>query len=492
MNYTRYFVRGTWLVFIILIASAFVGYLFRILLARNLSPSEYGLFFAVFSFLSFFMGFKALGLNVSVSRYVAEFRTKGDFKSAKNSLVYLFLVQALILSLFTTVAIILSNWLGKNYFKNEAAAGIIIVLAISFLLSTFETFFAALFVSFKKPVLSALIDLFGNAAIFVTTYLFFRLGLKTMAPAYANLISFALVPVVFMIFLLKTFPKFFVIPASFDWHLFKKLLYFGLTVIVGLMGSAILGYADTIILTYFRPLSDVGYYNVAIPIANLIGYIGKAVSPVILPMASELYALADKRLRESITKLQKWTFIILSPLALSLFAFPEVIINLFFGEKYLPAAIPVRLLSVGTIFGSIALINGRLLLAINKPKIQTAISLSIAALSVLLNLLLIPLLGIVGASITALTTGLINAALSTTILNRFVENKIPLFDYAKVIVASAAFVGTLFVLKKLLIINVLIEIPITIVVASLIYLLFLITLKTTSLKEIKNIIKSAI
>ena len=48
-SYTRFAVRGTLIVLVISLFAGFLGYLVRLVLARNLSVEDFGLFNAVFS-----------------------------------------------------------------------------------------------------------------------------------------------------------------------------------------------------------------------------------------------------------------------------------------------------------------------------------------------------------------------------------------------------------------------------------------------------------
>src|SRR3972149_5320910 len=66
MSYIRRVAKGTAVVFVMMLATGVLGYLFRLLLAKNLSIEDFGLFFAVFAFVNLFYGFKSFGLGAAV------------------------------------------------------------------------------------------------------------------------------------------------------------------------------------------------------------------------------------------------------------------------------------------------------------------------------------------------------------------------------------------------------------------------------------------
>ena len=69
-SYTERIVKGSAWVFFIGVAATIIGYLLRIFLARTLTVTEFGLFYAVLAFLSFFYWFKELGIGSDLVKYI--------------------------------------------------------------------------------------------------------------------------------------------------------------------------------------------------------------------------------------------------------------------------------------------------------------------------------------------------------------------------------------------------------------------------------------
>lgn len=62
MNF-RNFLKQTFFIYIAIFIGAICGYLIRLIIARNFTVSEYGLFYAVYSFVFMFTPLKEMGLN---------------------------------------------------------------------------------------------------------------------------------------------------------------------------------------------------------------------------------------------------------------------------------------------------------------------------------------------------------------------------------------------------------------------------------------------
>jgi O-antigen/teichoic acid export membrane protein len=78
-----------------------------------------------------------------------------------------------------------------------------------------------------------------------------------------------------------------------------------------------------------------------------------------------------------------------------------------FGSQYAPSIVPLRLLLGSLIFGFLALITGALLNATNNQKTQTSLITVVLVFNIILNLLLLPRFGIVGAAIAALCSNML-------------------------------------------------------------------------------------
>src|SRR3989338_8734466 len=109
VNYTKFAIKGAITIFIISILAVFLGYLVRFLLARNLTVEDFGLFYAVFAFLSLIGFFRSLGLDFSLIKFIPEFQYKSKNDFIKSSIMYVWLVQLITNSIIIAVIYLFSN-----------------------------------------------------------------------------------------------------------------------------------------------------------------------------------------------------------------------------------------------------------------------------------------------------------------------------------------------------------------------------------------------
>ena len=490
VSYTKRAIKGAAIVFIMGILAAFLGYLLRLLLVRNISQVDYGLFYSVLTLTLFFEFFKDLGLGASLTKFIAEFKVKKRFDLIKSSIISVFLLQLLSVTVISILLVIFSDFLASSFFHNMAASLILKLLAASFWLTTFFDIFVYSFLGFQKMFYFSTLNPVKMFLILAMSFIFLKLGLGIMSPVLAYLIVYLIIlAIYFPILTKKVFPLFFKEKFSFQKRLIKKLVDFGLPVMLSRGGGMLMLYTDTLFLTYFSGLTAVALYNVAMPTARLLTYFHVALGAVIFPLSSELWVKNHKEhLKQGIEQVYKYTFMTVMPLALVMFSFPQIIIRALFQESYVPASTTLQILSLAMLISVITGINSAVLHGIGKPKINTKITIAAASLNVALNLILVPHYGTVGAAVATLLSISLMLVLGTANIGNFIPVKIPLANWSKNLFIGMVFLALIYYLKKIIVLNVWLEMFIVVFIAGLAYTILLFALKLVKPEEIKEII----
>ncbi|GAI17309.1 unnamed protein product, partial [marine sediment metagenome] len=150
VDYMRKAIRGVGIVFSLSILAAFINYLVRLVLARNLSVEDYGLFYAALALVLFIGLFKTLGLNKALGKFVAEFKVKKRYDLIKNSIISSFSMQFILSGLIALFLIIFSDFFALNYLRRPDASIVIKILAIVIWLRPVGFICAYIFQGFQK------------------------------------------------------------------------------------------------------------------------------------------------------------------------------------------------------------------------------------------------------------------------------------------------------------------------------------------------------
>jgi len=488
-SYTKFAVKGATTVLIISLVAAFLGYIVRVILARNLTLEDFGLFYAIFAFLGLIGIFKSLGFDKALVKFIPEFMHKKEYNFLKSSIIYVVIIQIITNSIIIIAVFLLSNFLAVNYFQNAQAGVILRLMAIAFFIDSFMQILKTSFQGFKKMLYFSGIDLVRMLLIIIFILIGLKLNYGILSPVYAYVITPFVLTIIFSIILVKkVFPEFFASKFSINKKLLRKISHYSIFILATTVGGTVLGYTDIVMLTYFSGLTAVALYSVALPTTRVLLYFPRAIAGVLLPVTSELWSKQKIGvLREGMEALYKYSFIIIVPLVFMIFSFADLILNILFGTNFLEATNTMKILSIGMIFATLTGISINFFSGIGKPQITSLMVYTAAVFNFISNLILIPILGIIGAAITTTLSHFIMMLIGLMKIKKFITIRFPVKIWIKTLIAGILFVLIISILKKVIVLNVWLETFIILIISGIIYLILLFLLKVINFKELKEL-----
>ena len=156
---------------------------------------------------------------------------------------------------------------------------------------------------------------------------------------------------------------------------------------------------DILMIGVFRTADDVGVYRIVVQGAVLVAFGLHAISLVVTPHFARLFALDDSvRLQRLATASARVMFFLALPVAGIFVVYGSHILSLVFGEEYARGYNALVILSVGQVgnaaFGAVL----QLLNMTGNEKATVKTLAWVALLNIVLNLILIPFFGIIGAA----------------------------------------------------------------------------------------------
>jgi O-antigen/teichoic acid export membrane protein len=162
---------------------------------------------------------------------------------------------------------------------------------------------------------------------------------------------------------------------------------------------------DKIMLGILTTEIEVGYYNAATPIARYLIFFYTIIVFVFQPIASRLYAQNKiDELNTNYHVLTKWLLTIAFPFILVLLLFPETVISLLYGSKYVIASTALQLMTIGIMVFLILSLSREVLAIYGKTRIIFFFTVTGSIVNIFLNLFFIPLYGITGAALATMIT----------------------------------------------------------------------------------------
>lgn len=480
--------QDTIIVFALLLIAAFFSYIFRIILARNLSLKDFGLFFAIVAFLGIINIFRDLGIGQGAMYYIPRFIAKKQSLKVKGFIDTVFKIEFWTSMISMLILIALADFLVQNYFHYGGTLTIIL-FAIAYFFNSLELNIQILFNAFQEQKIYAIHNLLRTLLILVFAALASFTAYKSDVNFYvsAQLLSYLIIMIIFgLIFYKRIYPKDAI--KSKNNMPFKELFMFGLIATGSQLCYFFITTTDTVFLTYMTNLEMVGLYNAVIPIVTLLLYLTMALSTVITPRISEL--TAQKKfddIRFLWEKSIKYILIATLPLIGLLILYPQLILRLMFGESFVAASTTLMIMGSGIIFFGLSQINMGFLMSIIGPRKNLLVYAVATVANIILNLILIPRYSIEGAAIATIISYTLLFLISTVMLIRIINMRLNILGFIMIGMATLAYMLSVNYLKNALSMPLFVELTVIFLLSGMVYLLLLFVLRVITIREIKDI-----
>jgi len=402
-------------VFIGVALSKIFTYLYRIIIGRTFGPEVYGLFSLATMLLIFVVAFFSFGLPEGLVRFIPFYRGKNQ-KSEINFIIKKSFSILISVSLIGGILLFsLSNIISIEIFHNSNLIPFLKIAALTIPFFILANYYLAILRAYEFIGIYSFILNFLQNFIKVGSLLFFIIiGIKTNVVMYSYFLG------ILAMFLASyfAFDKYAKIIVEKNLNINRKkeitkglFSYSWPLTLLGIASFA-LYWIDSFTIGYFKTVADVGLYNAAIPLAALLMIAPDLIIQLFFPIVTKEYSKKNFKLIEQLSKqVTKWIFIVNLPLTLIMLLFPGAIINLVFGETFLPAEQALRLLAFGSLFGSLSIVPSHLISMMGKSRLMLVNILLMLGLNLILNIILVPKYGLNGA---AFSTMIIFVLLSAT------------------------------------------------------------------------------
>jgi len=389
--------RGGAIALVGMVISAVFGFLVRTAIGRYFGPKEYGTYSLAMTVFTVTLVIVMLGFPMGIQRQVSYFLNTRKGETPKLVFTGLTLVAITsLVGLLTLEAIkgSLPRYIGGGTLFTEMLK----ILAFALPLNALFNVAIAITQGFGR-VREFLF--YGKIGVPITYFtLTILLIFLTRNITYVPL-SFFSTYLIMLAILLLDLAKNNILPRkfAFSWQLAKLLTLFSIPLMASNLVAFIMTWTDTLMLGHFFGDKIVGIYNAAGPITRFIPVFLASFTVIYTSIATGLYAKGEvEKVKKFYAIITKWIVLLTFPLFILIVGYPIPVLRVFFGEQYVSAWKPMVILAMGFMFHSIVGPNGLTLVTIGKPSEDMKGNIIGATLNILLNYLLIPTYGMVGAA----------------------------------------------------------------------------------------------
>lgn len=191
-----------------------------------------------------------------------------------------------------------------------------------------------------------------------------------------------------------------------DLRLFASVARFGGFKFLSSLSGIIVFHVDRLIVGLFFSLEELGYYSVAVTIAQKLLLIVNHMAAALFPAVSTYHGRKEmEKAREAYVRYSKMAFLLTLPVAIGLFVFSKDALLFWMGPVLATSSeAALKALAIGFLMASVAGIPGAFAEGMGRPAIPACFAVASAALNLSLTVILIPYLGIAAPG-WALTLG---------------------------------------------------------------------------------------
>ncbi|MGZ9911375.1 flippase [Streptococcus sp. V919] len=248
---------------------------------------------------------------------------------------------------------------------------------------------------------------------------------------------------------------------------------------------------DRTMLGALASTKDVGIYDQALKLVNILLTLVTSLGSVMLPRVAHLLSTGDHK---AVNKMHEMSFLIYNlvifPMMAGILIVNDDFVRFFLGQDFQDARYAIAIMIFRMFFiGWTNIMGIQILIPHNKNK-EFMISTTVPAIiSVGLNLLFLPRLGYIGAAIVSVLTEALVWAIQVFFTRKYIKDVPIIGSMMKIILASAIMYGLLLVSKTVIHSTPTINVLAFTVLGGIIYLIAILSLRVVDVKELKQIFK---
>lgn len=383
-------------------------FVFSIIVTRNLGPEQYGLYTLGLTLAQIVSVMALLGLQTGMVRYLAPAIVKRDDARVRGIIQIGLGLPALLSIVLAVCTFLWAEPISILAFRDPRLVPLIRFVSICIPLDAISFIAYVIVISFKQPKYMTLVsNVITPLVKLLLTIGFLLLGWGTFGAVSAHVAASAVGLAAILFFVNTLFPfgqslK----PAVRNTG---ELLKYSLPVHMGWVFNTLRGSLETLILGFVGLTAGVGIYSVALRVSTLGNMLFLAIGYISTPIIADLHSRGEKaQLKSFYQTTTKWILMFNLPLFLTFLIFAKPILSIF-GAEFSDGSQGLVILALGSLVYTGTGLGANILDMTDHTRLNSANSAFMVMITIVLDLLLIPRWGVLGAAAAS--------AFSTVIVN---------------------------------------------------------------------------
>jgi O-antigen/teichoic acid export membrane protein len=428
--------KGGAIAFVLKILAAALGFFNQILLARLLGAGGMGEVILAVTVVRISAQIAKFGMEETVMKFIPLYIEQKDAPRLKGTIVFAVKFCLLFSIVFMLFVLLFSKVISVNIFHSEGLLKIMPIVVIAIPAWVIRDVISGILRGHKDALRSLIPENLVSPFFRIVIFLILILnGISTLYAIIAFVSGEILAVLVSLKFLHNKIKGLRQIERRCD---NRKVLDVAYTIIFTSMSVLLYTQADIWILGMFTSTETVGVYGVVVKIVLLVYFPMMAFAVIIPSLISSIHASGTlDELRKMVNESTRWILSMAMPIILILMLEGKYILKYIYGAEFVAGYVPLLILTIGQLIKACAGLIGVILQMTGEHKIYMKINIIGGIINIILNIVLIPRFGMIGAAIaTAFCLSMIDI-----ICIYIIHNRLSVLTLAKGLKFDIAFVA---------------------------------------------------
>ena len=386
-------------VFIIRILSILSGLLFTYFVTKLYGSKGIGIFVLCQSILMISILISLFGTDIASVKFISKYFSNGNYSKIKS--IYLNILKIVLpISIILSISIYFLRFYISDFFFDDLGSEVGIFFSVLCIIPLSIIYIHSESLRGMKEVeLYSILKYFLIPSLSIFLLFFLYSSNNIYIPIFSYCIAVLITAVLsFVVWIYKSqFLKY-----DFDYDLNNNVIKSSFPFFISSSMLFLLQWIDVIFLGYYKSSSDVGIYSVAVKISMFSSIILFAINSIVAPKISDYFS-SNKidHLKHIIKASSKLMFFSTIPILILILVFSNFILNLF-GQDFILGKTSLQILVLGQFFNVLCGSVGYILNMTENQIIFRNITVFSVIVNIIINLILIPIYGIVGAAIASM------------------------------------------------------------------------------------------
>jgi len=394
MNIKNRLVKNTTFNSLNIFISMAINFVLLPFILQTIGVELYGIYILIIA-LSGYLNIMEIGVGTASVKFISQHLIKNEKKEINeiliNSLIFYFLIGLIIATFLILIATFFINFFNIPQRFLFLTKYTLIFASIALLINWPLSLFRKVLEGKQDYLVTSGLSIVFAIIKFLLIIVFLR---KSSNPflffVFLNFISQIFLNLIFCIYSFRSLEF-----LKLDYHLiskevFKKIFRFSSILYLCKIIGLLIYNTDKILISILLNISSITLYEISYKLHQFVRTIFNLTSSALLPVISSLNSKNDnKKIKEIFFRGQKYTIVLVLPIAISVIIFAKFIILYWLGPEYNSAVFPTQLFVFYFIYNCSLALVGQILVAIDKVRYTLYYRIGIAVSNLILSIIFI-------------------------------------------------------------------------------------------------------